>query len=100
MVQEQTVIIERICVVSTNLNLQFSTKVLGPLFLFQSLVRQIFLALRRKCKNFLLASTYSTRASSPSINIIKKLVKPSDAFWKNNLYWTPKDSWQHLKMPV
>ena len=70
MVQEQTVIIERICVVSTNLNLQFSTKVLksGTLFLFQSLVRQIFLALRRKCKNFLLASTYSTRASSPSIN--------------------------------
>ena len=70
MVQEQPINIARICVVQILRNLLFSTQVLkfGTLFLFQSLVRQIFLALRRKCKSFLRASTYSTSASSPSIN--------------------------------
>ena len=54
MVPEQPVIIERICAVQISSNLQFSTKVLkfGTLFLFQSLVHQIFLLLRRKCKSF------------------------------------------------
>ena len=54
MIPEQPVIIERICAVQ--INLQFSSKVLkfGTLFLFQSFVRQTFLALRRKCKNFYL----------------------------------------------
>ena len=70
MVQEQPINIARIYVVQILRNLLFSTQVLkfGTLFLFQSLVRQIFLALRRKCKSFLRASTYSTSASSPSIN--------------------------------
>ena len=56
MVPEQPVIIERICAVQISSNLQFSTKVLkfGTLFLFQSLVRQTFLVLRRKCKSFYL----------------------------------------------
>ena len=68
MVQEQPINIARICVVQILRNLLFSTQVLkfGTLFLFQSLVRQIFLALRRKCKSC--KSTYSTSASSPSIN--------------------------------
>ena len=68
MVQEQLINIARICVVQILRNLLFSTQVLkfGTLFLFQSLVRQTFLALRRKCKSFLRASTYSTSASSPS----------------------------------
>ena len=50
MVQEQPINIARICVVQILRNLLFSTQVLkfGTLFLFQSLVRQIFLALRRK----------------------------------------------------
>ena len=53
MVPEQPVIIERICAVQISSNLQFFTKVLkfGTLFLFQSLVRQTFLVLRRKCKS-------------------------------------------------
>ena len=56
MVPEQPVIIERICAVQISSNLQFFTKVLkfGTLFLFQSLVRQTFLVLRRKCKSFYL----------------------------------------------
>ena len=56
MIPEQPVIIERICAVQISSNLQFCTKVLkfGTLFLFQSLVRQTFLALRRKCKSFYL----------------------------------------------
>ena len=56
MIPEQPVIIERICAVQISSNLQFSTKVLkfGTLFLFQSLVRQTFLALRWKCKSFYL----------------------------------------------
>ena len=54
MVPEQPVIIEHICAVQISSNLQLSTKVLkfGTLFLFQSLVRQSFLALRPKCKSF------------------------------------------------
>ena len=56
MVPEQLVIIERICALQILSNLQFFTKVLkfGTLFLFQSLVRQTFLVLRRKCKSFYL----------------------------------------------
>ena len=56
MVPEQRVIIERVCAVQISSNSQFSTKVLnfGTLFLFQSLVRQTFLVLRRKCKRFYL----------------------------------------------
>ena len=55
MVPDQPVIIERICAVQISSNLQFSTKVLkfGTLFLFQWLVRQTFLALRRKYKSFI-----------------------------------------------
>ena len=55
MTPEQPVIIEPICAVQISSNLQFS-KVLkfGTLFLFQSLVRQTCLALRRKCKSFYL----------------------------------------------
>ena len=50
--QEQPVIIERMSVVRSLSNLQFSTKVqkFGTPFLFQSLVRQIFSASRRKYK--------------------------------------------------
>ena len=57
MVPEQPVIIaNRTNAVQISSNLQFSTKVLkfGTLFLFQSLVRQTFLVLRRKCKSFYL----------------------------------------------
>ena len=56
MVQEQPVIIERICGAQILGNSQFSTKVLKfeTLFLFLSFVRQIFSALRRKCKSFYL----------------------------------------------
>ena len=56
MVPEWPVIIERIFSVQISSNLQFSTKVLKfeTLFLFQSLVRQTFLALRRKCLSFYL----------------------------------------------
>ena len=52
--QEQPVITEPIYAVQISSNLQFSTKVLkfGTLFLFQSLVHQTCLALRRKCKSF------------------------------------------------
>ena len=54
MVQEELVIIERLCIVQILSNLQFSTKVqkFGTPFLFRSLVRQIFSALRRKYKIF------------------------------------------------
>ena len=47
MVQEQLVIIERLCIVQILSNLQFSTKVqkFGTPFLFQTLDRQIFSAL-------------------------------------------------------
>ena len=50
MLPEQPVIIECISAVKISNNLQFSTKVLklGTLFLFQSLIRQTFLALRQK----------------------------------------------------
>ena len=53
---EQPVIIERNCAVQISGNLQFFSKVLkfGTIFLFQSLVRQTFLALRRKYKSFYL----------------------------------------------
>ena len=56
MVPEQPVIIERICTAQISRNLQFFNKILkfGTLFLFQSLVRQTFLVLRRKCKSFYL----------------------------------------------
>ena len=54
MVQEQLVITERLCIVQILSNLQFSTKVqkFGTPFLFQSLVRQIFSALRRRYEIF------------------------------------------------
>ena len=56
MVPEQPLIIERICAVQISSNWQFCTKVLkfGTLFLFQSLIRQTFLVLKRKCKSFYL----------------------------------------------
>ena len=56
MVPEQLVIVERICAAQISSNLQFFTKVLkfGTLFLFQSLVCQTFLVLRRKMQEFLL----------------------------------------------
>ena len=56
MVPEQLVIIERICAAQISSNLQFFNKILkfGTLFLFQSLVRQTFLVLRRKFKSFYL----------------------------------------------
>ena len=56
MVPEQPVIIEHICAIQILSNIQFSTKVLkcATLFLFQSLVRQTFLALRQNCKSFYL----------------------------------------------
>ena len=58
MVPEQPVIIEHICTVEISSNFQFSAKVLkfGTLFLFQSLVRETFLALRRKSKSFYLSN--------------------------------------------
>ena len=55
MTPEQPVIIEPICAVQISSNLQFSRVLkFGTLFLFQSLVRQTCLALRRKCKSFYL----------------------------------------------
>ena len=46
----------KLCAVQISSNLQFFTNVLkfGTLFLFQSLIRQTFLVLRRKCKSFCL----------------------------------------------
>ena len=65
MVPEQPVIIERICAVQISSNLQFSTMVLkfGTLFLFQWLVRQTFLALRRKYKSFYLNNHWIGQAA-------------------------------------
>ena len=64
MTPEQPVIIEPICAVQISSNLQFS-KVLkfGTLFLFQSLVRQTCLALRRKCKSFYLNNHWISLAA-------------------------------------
>ena len=96
-VQEQLVIIERLCIVQILSNLQFSTKVqkFGTPFLFRSLVRQIFSALRRKYKIFnlnnhwigqsansqqlfffqyIVVSLVASWVSSPSINLGKFLI--------------------------
>ena len=97
MVQEQLVIIERLCIVQILSNLQFSTKVqkFGTPFLLQSLVRQIFSALWRKYKIFnlnnhwigqsansqqlfsfkyIVVSLVASWVSSPSINLGKVLI--------------------------
>ena len=84
MVQEQLVIIERLCIVQILSNLQFSTKVpkFGTPFLFQSLVRQIFSALRRKYKIFNLNNHWiGQSANSQQLFFFKYIVVSLVASW-------------------
>ena len=80
MVPEQPVIIERICAVQISSNLQFSTEVqkFGTLFMFQSLVRQTFLVLRRKCQIFYLNNHWIGLAAYSQHFFFTLFIKLSD----------------------
>ena len=80
MVPEHPVIIERICAVQISSNLQFSTEVqkFGTLFTFQSLGRQTFLVLRRKCKIFYLNNHWIGLAAHSQHFFFTLFIKLSD----------------------
>ena len=80
MVPEQPVIIERICAAQISSNLRFFTKVLkfGTLFLFQSLVRQIFLVLRQKCRSFYLKNHWIGLAAHSQLFFFILFIKVSE----------------------